>query len=101
MDQNISNQVHIAKGADSTPSSLSRPEDLFVSPGELSSRPLVNCGSPFSNGQSPASCDTSSSLGRSRPRPSREGSTQFVANFATMRRDHIIADAIPGPESCV
>lgn len=36
-------------------------------------------------------------LGRSRPRP-RDNS---YSSFATMRRDHIIADAIPGPESCV
>lgn len=37
-------------------------------------------------------------LGRSRPRPPRD--VPFNS-FATMRRDHIIADSIPGPESCV
>lgn len=36
-------------------------------------------------------------LGRTRSRP-RDIS---YSTFATMRRDHIIADSIPGPESCV
>lgn len=48
---------------------------------------------------SPEVCitQTGGTLGRPRPRP-RDMS---YSNFATIRRDHIIADTIPGPESCV
>ncbi|CAH1164164.1 unnamed protein product, partial [Phaedon cochleariae] len=79
------------RGADSV-----RPENLFTTL-DINSRHQLNCSSPLSIKQSPP-CDTSSStLGRTRPRP-RDNS---YSNFATLRRDHIIADSIPGPESCV
>lgn len=38
-----------------------------------------------------------STLGRTR---SRQRDPSY-SSFATMRRDHIITDTIPGPESCV
>ncbi|KAJ8925413.1 hypothetical protein NQ315_009245, partial [Exocentrus adspersus] len=91
--------LNTPRGADTTPPGLSRPDDLFSSPAELGNRHQLNCGSPtlFSTLASPSSCDMNNTLGRSRPRP-RENS---YPNFATTRRDHIIADTIPGPESCV
>ncbi|XP_019871774.2 hemicentin-1 isoform X2 [Aethina tumida] len=98
--------LNTPRGADSTPTGLCRPESLFTPPGAAGSdhflsRHQINCSPPvISNTQSPLSmgneiCNT---LGRSRPRP-RDTS---YSNFATMRRDHhLIADSIPGPESCV
>jgi hypothetical protein len=63
---------------------------------------LKSCGvfqSHAEVGSSPEVCVTQvgGTLGRTRSRP-RDVS---YSTFATMRRDHIIADAIPGPESCV
>lgn len=44
-----------------------------------------------------------STLGRVRSRTTRNPpqSQQPYSNFGTLRRDHIITDTIPGPESCV
>ncbi|XP_060522405.1 synaptogenesis protein syg-2-like isoform X2 [Cylas formicarius] len=70
------------------------PDDVLTA----DARSLTNCKSP-PNLQSPSSCDLNSSrtLGRPKLRP-RDMS---YSSFATLRRDHIIADSIPGPESCV
>ncbi|CAH0552052.1 unnamed protein product [Brassicogethes aeneus] len=98
--------LNAPRGADITPTGLSRPETLFTPPGgggsdHLLSRHQLNCSPPvFSNTQSPIGMNNEicNTLGRTRPRP-RDNS---YSNFATMRRDHhIISDSIPGPESCV
>ncbi|RZC33436.1 hemicentin-2 [Asbolus verrucosus] len=90
-------------GADTTtPPGLPRPDALFTPPGERSrqqhSPPTFPSFSHAEVVSSPEVCVTQTgTLGRTRSR-SRDVS---YSTFATLRRDHIIADSIPGPESCV
>ncbi|XP_065167834.1 hemicentin-1-like isoform X2 [Atheta coriaria] len=84
---------------------LPRPDALFTPPGDHArhSPAFANFGHSDMHA-SPEVCapqtmnSMATTLGRSRPRPPRD--VPFNS-FATMRRDHIIADSIPGPESCV
>ncbi|KAH0816848.1 hypothetical protein GEV33_005943 [Tenebrio molitor] len=96
--------LNTPRGADTTtPPGLPRPDALFTPPGERNrqqhSPPTFPNFSHAEVGSSPEVCVTQvgGTLGRTRSRP-RDVS---YSTFATMRRDHIIADAIPGPESCV
>ncbi|XP_008195943.1 hemicentin-2 isoform X1 [Tribolium castaneum] len=97
--------LNTPRGADTTtPPGLPRPDALFTpSTGERNRQQHSPPTFPnFSHEEQISSPEVSVSqtggtLGRPRPRP-RDIS---YSNFATMRRDHIIADAIPGPESCV
>ncbi|XP_076268336.1 protein turtle homolog A-like isoform X1 [Rhynchophorus ferrugineus] len=77
-----------------TPPELPRPNDLF-SP----TMNQISIASPttFPDLQSTSNYDITNTLGRPRTRP-RDMS---YSSFATMRREHIITDTIPGPESCV
>ncbi|KAG5873698.1 hypothetical protein JTB14_000873 [Gonioctena quinquepunctata] len=87
--------LNTPRGTETSHNSLARPENLFSST-DVNNRHQPNCSSPM-NMQSPSPCDVTNTIGRTRPRP-RDNS---YSNFATLRRDHIIADSIPGPESCV
>ncbi|XP_057664801.1 hemicentin-1-like isoform X2 [Diorhabda carinulata] len=74
--------LNTPRGTEPTPNILPRPEHFYKT-------------SDATNKQSPSSCDSSTNtLSRTRPRPRDQ-------SFTTTRRDHIIADSIPGPESCV
>ncbi|XP_072379840.1 protein turtle homolog A-like [Diabrotica undecimpunctata] len=92
--------LNTPRGTESTQSTLPRPERLYTSL-DGNSRHQLNCTPSISiaNKQSPVQPSelSTNTLGRSRPRPRDPSYT----NFTTMRRDHIIADSIPGPESCV
>ncbi|KAF2902385.1 hypothetical protein ILUMI_03801 [Ignelater luminosus] len=100
--------LNTPRGADSgTPPSaggaLPRPDALFTPPGDRNRpNPIFNnfcmfqCHADISS--SPETCAIqTATIGRPRTRP-KDAS---FSTFATMRRDHIITDSIPGPESCV
>nr|XP_022903608.1 nephrin [Onthophagus taurus] len=100
--------LNTPRGTDTTPPNaggpLPRPDALFTPPSErnrynftsYSHNPEIN--SPPELGVEPINTSNTTTLGR--PRVRQRVEPQF-SNFATMRRDHIIADSIPGPESCV
>ncbi|KAK5647891.1 hypothetical protein RI129_002783 [Pyrocoelia pectoralis] len=97
--------LNTPRGADAgTPPSaggaLPRPDALFT-PTMERNRPnaMFNSYCHAELTLSPETCAIqTATIGRPRGRPK---DVPPFSTFATMRRDHIIADSIPGPESCV